>query len=473
MCGIAAAIKFNIKSKSFDHKIKDWCKDVFNVLSVRGRDGAGLAAVASNGDTIVQKDSIPTHVALQTREFENLLKADWQAMLMHARKTTLGGNWPKCAQPFQEEKRVLIHNGTVHDVFKQYPMAYTDSEAMLMSINEKGIKKTLESSSGAWAIITVDGKKNKLQVVRNADRPLYYATVKLDDWLLIASEPWMITGMAARNKIDLDKDGDGYSVYEFSPSHVYHWDLTNDSLHKPKKVAYSKKQYGAVIHGGTSTNKVSATATNLGSGSTQHISQKESKEWLSANYVLNHDIFKSNEPIRLNFEVRDITKMFVYQGYESTVLRGALANKFGIARTVYCTVVPGTNDYDFFSQHLDEHGAGLHHLVAVGTVEKVDPIGGVIYMHSAAPGDFKLYYEYAESVMHEGQLWFGGCLWKYDELQQFLAPGCGQCDSNVDIEQLDFLGVTSDNFDVVCPDCMHSNKQIKLFDPNDVEAYQL
>ena len=139
-------------------------------------------------------------------------------ILCHVRAATKGSVTDENAHPFEFEKLIGMHNGTLRD--KKYEDKHkTDSELMFKDMDERGIVPVIESLDpwSACASVVFNKETGEVSFFRNDQRTLFYAVHATRDVLYYASEAWMLKEMCARNTEKLFKD----SIWMFKPDIVY------------------------------------------------------------------------------------------------------------------------------------------------------------------------------------------------------------------------------------------------------------
>jgi len=81
-----------------------------------------------------------------------------------------------------------------------------DSENIIWSLDLIGPVETWAKLSGSAALVWYNSDDNHLAMIRNEQRPLFFRYSKNKEALFYASEDWMITVAAARNKVKLDEE---------------------------------------------------------------------------------------------------------------------------------------------------------------------------------------------------------------------------------------------------------------------------
>lgn len=191
----------------------------------RGMDATGFAAVKKKGDSVVVKvDSNPI-VLFDMKSFDTNLSAySSMAFIGHNRAATRGAKSQANAHPFKKGLIVGAHNGTLEvDSFlelnanlnKQYDV---DSEAVFASIDEFGLKATMEDMDGAWALTYYDEDSETMNFIRNSKRPLFYCMTKDRKKLFWGSEHGIIDfALREGDKygVEFDMDEEGYVYFSF------------------------------------------------------------------------------------------------------------------------------------------------------------------------------------------------------------------------------------------------------------------
>lgn len=200
---------------------------VFNELlycdMLRGSHATGVASVRGKSVSVLKK-AWPSAELMQHKDYNSLVTATADVLIGHNRHGTMGANGSHLnAHPFNFDNVVGAHNGTLDRScvrnLKNHSQFDTDSEALYSEMNENGIDELFTKIEGAWALVYYDKTVGTLNMVRNSQRPLYYAYKKGRGVLYWASEHLMLHWILARNKVELEAEG----IYEVSENMLFTW----------------------------------------------------------------------------------------------------------------------------------------------------------------------------------------------------------------------------------------------------------
>ncbi len=183
-------------------------KQLLVVNSLRGVDSTGVAVVNKHTQEVKIRKSVgDVYQLLDANKFGTVFSGVNKLCIGHNRWGTIGGITRKNAHPFEFENVVGVHNGTLKSKYKlpNHNEFDTDSEALYSHINNVGIHKAIETVDGAYALVWYNKEDDTLNMLRNKERPLFYAFTKGKKQLVYASEPWMIEGICWREKIELEE----------------------------------------------------------------------------------------------------------------------------------------------------------------------------------------------------------------------------------------------------------------------------
>ena len=249
MCGLVGLLlKTNSGGLAID---ADLFQQLLFIDTLRGEDSTGVVLWDNEGEIKVVKDAISAPEFLKTKDW-NFLRGNFisrgKAILGHNRKKTVGNISPETAHPFVYDNRyVFMHNGTLnndtalkHDLKSLHdlgvktfeePKTGVDSEILGQMLvpfghDKKIIEDQLSKVRGAYACIWLDQKEEKLYVVRNKERSLFYAKTPIG--IIYASEPAFIYAVCGRNRVKVE------SCQEFNEDTLYTIDLSDSLLHGNK-----------------------------------------------------------------------------------------------------------------------------------------------------------------------------------------------------------------------------------------------
>lgn len=204
MCGIVG-----IAANRLNKIGKNIFSDLMIVSNVRGRWGAGVAAVV--GDKIKGVKSLYSGCDLiDMKGFGELMNENSVRVLLgHTRWPTKGATGEYInVHPHFMKNLTGVHNGTLDKVDGAYIKGEdSDSVEFYKHADEVGFKKALSRASGAYCFVFVDHETKTLNFLRNNQRPLFigkHLWGKDAQSLIWASEREMI--VFAMSRANLMKD---------------------------------------------------------------------------------------------------------------------------------------------------------------------------------------------------------------------------------------------------------------------------
>lgn len=221
MCGIVGL------AGDFTMKHLDAFKNMVYADAVRGDHGTGIATVTL-GDRVdwIKRAGGPTDL-FDCKGIDTVVSTQSKVLIGHNRYATTGAKNTNNAHPFEFKEIIGVHNGTITQYTRSDMMHDrkfdTDSETLYADVDyyirqenleyDEALAKELKRLDGAWALVFWARKAKRLCMIRNKERPLYYAWIKDKGAIVWASEPWMLFGPLARNGLELE-DGKCHIVPE-------------------------------------------------------------------------------------------------------------------------------------------------------------------------------------------------------------------------------------------------------------------
>lgn len=228
MCGLVGVVGdlYQQDKRMFDYMLK--------LDTVRGPHSTGVAYINNHKREQVRivKDAVTPYQLVHNPLYWNgnadkrdAIGGDLVALMGHNRWATVGAINAENAHPFEAGKIVGMHNGTLSDFNRKKLVDHeyygTDSEALMFNFDFLGVENTIPKIEGAWALTWYNKEEDTFNILRNKERPLYYAWKKNGKVLYYASEYWMIYAAAEKFNIELEDD----TVYHIEIDQHYSFKL--------------------------------------------------------------------------------------------------------------------------------------------------------------------------------------------------------------------------------------------------------
>jgi hypothetical protein len=210
MCGIFGIL--NLES-TFSFKEKEVLAQAIITNSVRGLDSTGMLIVPKANKKepkIIKKAVAGWDFVDFTKVKEDLVNYEQNlVMLIHNRAATKGTVSNKNAHPFNHGNIYLVHNGTLANSSQLTPSGMglfdVDSDLITYLLSIHPYTEVLPKLKGSYVLIWYNSEEECLYVYRNEERPIYFSKVKDKNILFFASESMMLSWLANRNGVELEK----------------------------------------------------------------------------------------------------------------------------------------------------------------------------------------------------------------------------------------------------------------------------
>lgn len=219
MCGIVGIMNFEWYGITKNHD--DIFREMLYCDAVRGMHGTGCFAVDEVGNLNFAKVGGPPHQLFGSQPFrafdEFVRKRYIRFMVGHNRYATKGKHITEHAHPFRHGHITLVHNGTLENYHQKYDV---DSEYICAAIAEEGAENVIPKLSGAWTLVWWDSKLQKLNILRNEERPLFIASNDKEKSVIFCSEEDMLSWIMHRNWLY-----ETAKIEEVTADTLFSWDL--------------------------------------------------------------------------------------------------------------------------------------------------------------------------------------------------------------------------------------------------------
>lgn len=167
---------------------------------VRGWDSTGLGVVTEkDGEIHLHKEvGAPEYLFAIDDNFDQkgiYTGPRGKVFIGHNRAATKGKITKENAHPFLHDGIIGAHNGTLTSV-STLENGYkfdVDSEAIFYNLAQYEAVSVISNVWGAYALTWYDDSDEKLKIIRNVERPLYWTRRTDKDTIFWASEEWMLT----------------------------------------------------------------------------------------------------------------------------------------------------------------------------------------------------------------------------------------------------------------------------------------
>jgi len=262
MCGIVGVLTSE-KYKGSVTRRKVFTQSLYTD-ALRGFDSTGLLLTGDTAgeNTLHYKRALPAADFLSTRRAGKLLSdmEDFSFVIGHNRYATKGGITDETAHPFEFEKVIGVHNGTLKSThgMSGHSDHTVDSEVLYHAFSKDGHEVVIPDLDGAFALAWYDKVTKNFHLIRNEDRPLFIAEVKGENTIYLASEKEMLIWILTRNGVSVDiiKDIGVGKLLTFNKDNVKGYEESPIELKKPKVPLFIHgNHYSGRDYSGESTRK--------------------------------------------------------------------------------------------------------------------------------------------------------------------------------------------------------------------------
>ena len=250
MCGLVGMIlKTQSGASTMDMSLFD---DMLYMDALRGFDATGVASFHNNGEMNALKESSEATFFLADKKYKTFTSdfiKNGKVVMGHNRKATVGKPGDESAHPFildnenGEVNFAFMHNGTLRN-HERLHKTDVDSEALGMLLTACGedkakLEEALDKVQGAYACTWIDQDKEKIYLIRNKERPLWFGDTP---WgILYASEPCMIMAACARNNTKVE------NLRQLKEHTLYAIDVSSSAL-TTTETELSVKKFSTIPH---------------------------------------------------------------------------------------------------------------------------------------------------------------------------------------------------------------------------------
>jgi predicted glutamine amidotransferase len=234
MCGLVGV------AGNITHIEKNLFRNLLKIDTIRGPDSTGVTCIEGNGDITTFKALGTGYDYFGHKKSDSVLaKPNTNVLIGHNRWATRGKINTVNAHPFEHGHIAGAHNGTLTTMngLASHNLFGTDSEAVFYNMSTAEEEDhVIEDLHGAFALSWFNQKNFTLNLIRNSERPLFWAFNKDRTTLAWASEQWIL-GAA----VDM-VNGDYPDIIFCKPMRKYTFNIPRPKGEKP---GY---KFGDVIH---------------------------------------------------------------------------------------------------------------------------------------------------------------------------------------------------------------------------------
>lgn len=264
MCGLVGVV-----SNSLTFQTNKVFKQLLYMDALRGPHSTGVATDNKDNEVSVYKRALMSSDFLQLDAANTLINSISGSFLMgHNRYATQGSINDDNAHPFTYGNVTLCHNGTLTDqtTLPDHEDFEVDSENIAWAMGlAKEPEEVISKLHGAFALTWYNDHELKFYIVRNSERPMWYAIDKEKSNYYYASERFMLEAALTRNSIK-------YDIKEVKAGELLTFDMSKTNIEltistvklAPKKVIASPMYQSWNIKSYKASNPLSSYNLKIG-----------------------------------------------------------------------------------------------------------------------------------------------------------------------------------------------------------------
>lgn len=430
---------------------------------LRGFDATGVIGITMEGNVDIKKQAVAAHYFVRStkyQEFMSKMISKGQVLLGHNRKATSGDKRDsQNAHPFwdEENKIILIHNGTISNQKEFCSTSVVDSCAIAQGIAKKGYKEIIPEIQGSFALIWYDVDQKKVFFTRNEARPL--SIVECEYTYALVSEPDMGKWIVGRN------NGKVINVTPVDPYQIYAYDLESKKIEEVEKL--EKKNF-YISTTGQNTVVNFRTGTNYNSRFNEHPPYQRSRA-LNLWEDIEDDTFNIDEAHPMLYiggaDVITVTEAMATfkKGMRINFLADTYEESGNNAKSVKQKLIRGIIPNTYLEDKVELRmyvSNGLFELLDIANVLEVEILSVVqsegkciIYCNSATIEEQDTYITTNDKFV-TGNMWMGNAFKNV----------CSECNSTISWNVMEKCDVTFHNYKpsrFLCPTCTEKQNNVQ------------
>ena len=206
MCGIVSL--FNGETM-YSRDVQLAFSQLLAANTVRGVHSTGLM-YGGLFESEVYKKAVPGYDFVELPVVDRILTSyeDNKFLIGHNRAATRGTVTARNAHPFQHGHITGVHNGTLTTykalVTGKDPYYPVDSEYIFAGMEQSSVANIIPQINGAFNLLWYDSSTDTVHMIRNEERPYYFAKITNKSLLFGASEMAMLQWILNRNGLQIE-----------------------------------------------------------------------------------------------------------------------------------------------------------------------------------------------------------------------------------------------------------------------------